>query len=211
MQNQAGLTSSSGLRVAGQTRTDTRKPSERRLQILQALAAMLEEPGGERVTTAALARRLEVSEAALYRHFSGKAQMFEGLIDFIEQSLLGLINQILATEEDGLRQVRMIMHMLLEFAEANRGMTRVLVGDALIVEDDRLQQRMNQLMDRIEASLRQSLKVAAAQQSGHAIDAQPMAQVLIAFILGIWLRFAKTEFRRLPLEDIDIRLAWLLR
>ena len=111
-------------------------PGQRKLQILQALAAMLEQPKGEKITTAALARRLEVSEAALYRHFASKAQMFEGLIDFIESSVFGLINQIADRQQDGLAQARDILAMLLQFAANNPGMTRVLIGDALVGEDD---------------------------------------------------------------------------
>ena len=140
----------------GRTR---RKPGTRRLQILQTLASMLEDPRGEKVTTAALAARLEVSEAARYRHFASKAQMFEGLIEFIETTIFGLINDISAKEVSGVRQARRIVQMLLEFAQTNRGMTRVLTGDALVNENDRLQDRMNQLLERIEASLRQSLRV----------------------------------------------------
>src|SRR5271154_5432631 len=108
------------------------KPGERRLQILQTLAAMLESPRGEKITTAALAQHLEVSEAALYRHFASKAQMFEGLIEFIEESVFGLINRIIDAEGDGLRQAHQITMMLLGFSQTNRGMTRVLIGDALV-------------------------------------------------------------------------------
>ncbi|GMV57319.1 MAG: hypothetical protein AMXMBFR72_04360, partial [Betaproteobacteria bacterium] len=109
-----------------------RKPGARKLQILQTLAAMLEDPKGEKVTTAALAAKLDVSEAALYRHFASKAQMFEGLIEFIETTIFGLINEISAKETSGLKQVRRIVVMLLDFAQTNRGMTRVLIGDALV-------------------------------------------------------------------------------
>ena len=140
-----------------------RRPGERRLQILQTLAGMLEHPKGERITTAALAKHLDVSEAALYRHFASKAQMFEGLIEFIEETVFGLVNQITASEDEGVKQARRIIAMLLNFAQTNRGMTRVLIGDALVIEDERLQERMNQLMDRLEASLKQSLRLAAAQ------------------------------------------------
>jgi TetR/AcrR family transcriptional regulator len=138
----------------------SRKPGARRLQILQMLASMLEEPKGEKVTTAALAARLDVSEAALYRHFASKAQMFEGLIEFIETTIFGLINKISTEETSGLKQVRAIVSMLLDFAQTNRGMTRVLIGDALVNENERLQERMNQLFERIEASIKQSFNVA---------------------------------------------------
>src|SRR5690606_13273721 len=143
----------------------TTKSGERKLQILQTLATMLEQPRGEKITTAALASRLEVSEAALYRHFASKAQMFEGLIDFIESTVFGLINQIAAQQENGLMQAQAIASMLLGFAERNPGMTRVIIGDALVNEDERLQLRMNQFMDRIELAIRQALRTAVAQ--GH--------------------------------------------
>src|SRR4030088_3561698 len=138
------------------------KPGERRLQILQTLATMLESPRGEKITTAALASRLDVSEAALYRHFASKAQMFEGLIEFIETTLFSLVNRISSESTDGVAQATQMVVVLLGFAEKNPGMTRVLIGDALVNEDERLQARMNQLYDRIEASIKQSLKIAQA-------------------------------------------------
>ena len=153
------------------------KPGERRLQILQTLAVMLQEPAGDRVTTAALAGRLHVSEAALYRHFASKAQMFEGLIEFIESTVFGLINQIASNDDEGLRQLRAMVAMLLGFAEKNPGMTRVLIGDALVTEDDRLQERINQLIDRIEASIKQSFRQAIAQ-GRLPPDTDPVARAL---------------------------------
>ena len=136
------------------------KRGDRKLQILQTLAEMLEDPAGEKITTAALAARLAVSEAALYRHFASKAQMFEGLIEFIENSLFGLINKITSEEKDALRQIEAIVAMLLAFAQKNRGMTRVLIGDALVHENERLQARINQLHDRVEATLKQAIRFA---------------------------------------------------
>lgn len=193
------------------------RPGERKLQILQTLAMMLEHPKGERITTAALAKTLDVSEAALYRHFASKAQMFEGLIGFIEETVFGLINQIVASEEDGLKQARRIILMLLNFAETNRGMTRVLIGDALVVEDERLTVRMNQMMDRIEASLRQSLKVAAVQAgAAHPDDAaveryvNERANLIVAAVIGRWSRFAKSGFRKLPKEYAETQAMLLL-
>ncbi|HEX6364024.1 MAG TPA: nucleoid occlusion factor SlmA, partial [Albitalea sp.] len=134
------------------------KPGERRVQILQTLASMLEQPGAERITTAALAGKLDVSEAALYRHFASKAQMFEGLIEFIEQSVFTLANQINERETSGRVQAQKVVTVLLQFGEKNPGMTRVMVGDALVFENDRLQQRMNQFFDKIESTLKQSLR-----------------------------------------------------
>ncbi len=189
------------------------KPGERRIQILQALAAMLEQPGGERITTAALAARLGVSEAALYRHFASKAQMFEGLIEFIEQSVFSLINQITtASSGDGQRQLARIVVMLLQFGEKNPGMARVMVGDALVFEDDRLQQRMNLFFDKIEAALRQVLRDSAAERNSATpgADAQVLASVLTAFAMGRLQRFARSGFRRVPTESLDAALSRLL-
>ena len=175
------------------------KPGERRLQILQTLAAMLETPRGERVTTAALAAKLAVSEAALYRHFASKAQMFEGLIEFIETTLFTLVNKIAAETKDGAAQAQQIVGVLLGFAEKNPGMTRVLIGDALVNEDERLQTRMNQLYERIEAALRQALRIAQASGSWPG-DPNPEAAVLVAYVLGRWQLFAKSGFKRTPQE-----------
>ena len=144
------------------------RPGERRVQILHTLAAMLEAPGADRITTAALAARLQVSEAALYRHFASKAQMFEGLIEFIEQSVFTLVNQINERELVPAVQAQKILTVLLQFGEKNPGMTRVMVGDALVFENDRLLARMNQFFDRIESQLRQSLRLAAEAEIGRA-------------------------------------------
>src|SRR5207302_596731 len=176
------------------------KPGERRLQILQTLAAMLETPRGQKITTAALAARLDVSEAALYRHFASKAQMFEGLIEFIETTLFTLINKIAAETSDGVAQASQTVGVLLAFAEKNPGMTRVLIGDALVNEDQRLQARMNQLYERIEAQLRQSLRIA---QAANAWPGDPAAEanVLLAFVVGRWQLYAKSGFRKSPQQD----------
>lgn len=188
------------------------KPGERRVQILQALATMLEQPSAERVTTASLAARLGVSEAALYRHFASKAQMFEGLIDFIEQSVLTLVNQIIVKEADAVTQARLIVSMVLQFAEKNRGMTRLMVGDALVFEHDRLQVRMNLFFDKLEAAIKQSLRDAAAGlgSATATVDAQAHASVVSAFILGRLQRFARSDFKRLPSEHLDASLSRLL-
>jgi TetR/AcrR family transcriptional regulator len=201
---------SGGIDVATKQRP---KPGERRLQILQTLAKMLEEPGGERVTTAALAARLDVSEAALYRHFASKAQMYEGLIQFIEQSIFGLINQIVDQEQDALKQLRSIVAMLLGFAQRNPGMTRVLIGDALVTEDDRLQERINQLLDRVEASVRQSFRTALEQgqlAADGASDPALRANLVVSYVLGRWIRFAKSGFRRSPTESSDPQVMLLI-
>ncbi len=190
----------------------SRQPGERRQQILQALAQMLEEPQPEKITTAALAQRLQVSEAALYRHFASKAQMYEGLIEFIEQALFTRINRIVSEEAQGVRQLYAILTLLLAFAEKNPGMTRVLVGEALVHENERLQARVNQLHDRLEAVLRQSLRIAASQQAAAVPqDATAAhANALICFVLGRWHQFARSGFKRLPTEYWQAQAAWLL-
>jgi TetR/AcrR family transcriptional regulator len=177
------------------------KTGDRKHQILQTLAQMLENPAGEKVTTAALAARLSVSEAALYRHFKGKAEMFEGLIEFIEQTLFALINKITGEEKSGLRQLEAIMGVMLAFAQKNRGMTRVLVGEALVNEDDRLQTRINQLHDRLEAALKQALRFGVSQQEiAQEVDIAAQANLLMSFVTGRWHQFAKSGFRRDPVE-----------
>ena len=177
------------------------KTGERKAQILQTLAAMLEDPKGERITTALLAARLDVSEAALYRHFASKAQMFEGLIEFIEQTVFSLVNRIQADEADPMKQVEATVATLLGFAQKNPGMTRVLTGDALVNEDDRLQTRVNQLLDRLEASLRQSARLAVnAGTLPTDWDVNAYANAVISFVIGRWHLYAKSGFRRAPME-----------
>jgi TetR/AcrR family transcriptional regulator len=196
------------------------KPGERRVQILQALAAMLEQPAGERITTASLAARLEVSEAALYRHFASKAQMFEGLIDFIESSIFALVQQItdrvpetpLGATDVGVFRATKIASVLVQFAEKNPGMARVMVGDALVLENDRLQQRMNLLFDKVEAALRQCLRDSPSVQASAAptLDAQVRAAAVTAFIAGRLQRYARSGFRRLPSEQLEPALRLML-
>jgi TetR/AcrR family transcriptional regulator len=205
------------------------KRGERRIQILQVLAHMLEEPTPEKITTAALARKLDVSEAALYRHFASKAQMYEGLIEFIEETVFGLANKIIAEEDNGLVQARAILTMLLGFAEKNPGMVRVLIGEALVNEHERLQARVNQLHDRLEATVKQSLRIAATQRDESAAvenaatrtsqggapapepsaseppaddppDPTAQANLMIAYVVGRWHQYAKSGFKRKPTD-----------
>ena len=188
------------------------KPGERRVQILQTLAGMLEQPGAERITTAALAAKLEVSEAALYRHFASKAQMFEGLIEFIESSVFTLVNRITEHEASGAVQAQKIVAVLLQFGEKNPGMTRVMVGDALVFEHERLTLRMNQFFDRLESQLRQSLR-AAAEAAGSptpTVDAQALASALSALAIGRLQRYARSGFKRLPSEHLPAALGRIL-
>jgi TetR/AcrR family transcriptional regulator len=198
------------------------KPGERRVHILQTLAAMLEAPKNEKITTAALAARLGVSEAALYRHFASKAQMFEGLIEFIEQTLFGLINQIVAKEPNGVLQARAIALTLLNFAARNPGMTRVLTCEALVGEHERLTERVNQLLERVEASLKQCLRLglmdaSSGQSEPGAVplpagyDPVVRASLLLSYIIGRWHRFVRSGFARLPAEQADAQLLLILQ
>ena len=182
-----------------------RKKGERRLEILKALAGILESPRWEKITTAALAERLDVSEAALYRHFASKAQMYEGLIEFIESSIFSLANRIAEEEADVRRQAPRLIETLLAFGETNPGMVRVLTGEALVGEHERLQVRMNQFFDRFEATLKQSLKLAATQdQSREGGDAggDPAAHAaaLVRYSIGCLHAYAHSGFTRKPSE-----------
>ncbi|MEA3122085.1 MAG: TetR/AcrR family transcriptional regulator [Paraburkholderia sp.] len=216
---------------AGTGRPPRMKPGERREHILQTLAAMLEAPEGEKITTAALATRLGVSEAALYRQFASKAQMYEALIEFIEATFFGLVNQIAAKEPNGVLQARAIGLMLLNFSAKNPGMTRVLTGEALIGEHERLARRVNQLLERVEASLKQSLRLAlmeanrttAGMTGGNAevegaaaplpgdYDPALRASLLVSYVLGRWHRYAKSGFTRAPTEHADAQLRLILQ
>lgn len=177
------------------------QPGEKKLQILQTIAAMLENPAGEKITTAALAARLDVSEAALYRHFPSKARMFEGLIEFIENAILGVVGQIAAEEESGLTQVELMLAAALRFAGKNRGLARVMIGDALVHENPRLQARINQLFERLEASLKQALKIAQAQGALPADrDCAMQADLMVCHLLGRLQRYVKSGFKDDPLS-----------
>jgi TetR/AcrR family transcriptional regulator len=180
-----------------------RAKGERKLEILKALAQMLEAPRWERITTAALAAKLDVSEAALYRHFASKAQMYEGLIEFIENSVFTLANKITADEGDGHKQADRLLEMLLAFAEKNPGMVRVMTGDALVGEHERLQARMNQFFDRFEASLKQALRAAADG------DATAHAALLLRYAIGSLHQFAKSGFAKKPTEGFAAQRAFL--
>jgi TetR/AcrR family transcriptional regulator len=215
------------------TRAPRPKPGERRVHILQTLASMLEAPKSEKVTTAALAARLGVSEAALYRHFASKAQMFEGLIEFIEQTLFGLINQITGHESNGVLQARSIALMLLNFPAKNPGMTRVLTCEALVGEHERLTERVNQMLERVEASLKQCLRLAQTEALARAdndatakadIQTAPQstalpagydpairASLLVSYVIGRWHRYVRSGFARPPAEHADEQLLLILQ
>jgi TetR/AcrR family transcriptional regulator len=180
-----------------------RVKGERRLEILKALAQMLEQPKWGKITTAALAEKLDVSEAALYRHFASKAQMYEGLIEFIESSVFTLANKITADEPDGRRQAAKLLEMLLAFAEKNPGMVRVMTGDALVGEHERLQARMNQFYERFESTLKQALRAPGeGSQKPSDADVAAHAGMLLRYALGCLHQYAKSGFAKKPTESL---------
>ena len=186
---------------------------ERKDRILQALAEMLEQPHTIRITADMLAEKLHISESSVYRCFSSKSKMYEALIVFIEQTLFGLINKIMQEEVAGGKQVESLLLLLLGFSQKNPGMTRILVGDVLINENAHLRFRINQLHDRLEATLKQALRFAVSErqlQSDWSISAQ--ANLLMCFVIGRWYQFVASEFKREPLANWEaLRLTLLPR
>ncbi|MCC4800104.1 nucleoid occlusion factor SlmA [Enterovibrio norvegicus] len=181
------------------------KKQNRREEILQALAQMLESTqGSQRITTAKLAAQVGVSEAALYRHFPSKARMFEGLIEFIEESLITRINRILNEEKDTLTRLRLILQLLLVFGERNPGLTRIMTGHALMFEQDRLQGRINQLFEKIESQLRQVLRERRLREGkGFPVDESILAAQLLGQVEGSLNRFVRSSFKYPPTADFD--------
>ncbi|MEZ2694043.1 nucleoid occlusion factor SlmA [Hafnia alvei] len=179
----------------------------RREEILQALAQMLESSdGSQRITTAKLAANVGVSEAALYRHFPSKTRMFDSLIEFIEDSLITRINLILQDEKETFNRLRLILLLILGFAERNPGLTRIMTGHALMFEQDRLQGRINQLFERIEAQIRQVLKERKIREGqGFVHDETLLAGQLLAFCEGMLSRVVRSEFRYRPTQEFDLR------
>lgn len=186
------------------------KKGSRKEQILQALARMLEaEPGG-RITTAALAKEVGVSEAALYRHFPSKARMFEGLIEFIEDSLFSRIHTILRDEPSALTQCQQIVMLMLVFCERNPGITRILTGDAITGENERLRLRVIQLFDRIETQLKQILREAELKEKLRTrMSVAETANLLLAMAEGKICQFVRSGFRRMPTEHWETHWRFL--
>lgn len=191
---------------------ETKKKRNRRDEILQSLAQMLESSdGSQRITTAKLAATVGVSEAALYRHFPSKTKMFDSLIEFIEDSLVSRINLILKDEKETIARIRLILILILGFAEKNPGLSRILTGHALMFEQDRLQSRINQLYERIEVQLRQVIKERKIRE-GHVFlhDEALLASQLLAFCEGMLARFVRTEFRYQPTQEFEARWPLIL-
>ena len=181
------------------------KKSNRREEILQALAQMLESTeGASRITTAKLAKQVGVSEAALYRHFPSKARMFEGLIEFIEEALMTRINRILDDEKDTLERIRLVMHLILAFSESNPGLTRILSGHALMFENERLRDRINQLFERIETQLRQILRERKIREGkSFPVEERILAAQILGQVEGSLNRFVRSDFKYQPTANFD--------
>jgi TetR/AcrR family transcriptional regulator len=185
------------------------KKVSRRQQILEALAHMLEVSPGERITTAKLAKEVGVSEAALYRHFPSKSKMFEGLIEFIEDTLFSRINMIVKEEQQAAVRCEKILALLLAFTERNPGITRILTGDALAGETERLRTRVAQLFDRLETQLKQILREAEINEGIRTtIPVAVAANMLLAAAEGRICQFVRSEFQRKPTENWQDQ--WLL-
>jgi len=182
----------------------------RKDQILQALARMLESAPGERITTAALAREVGVSEAALYRHFPSKARMFEGLIKFIEDTLFARISRIVNEEDSAEIRCQNILLLLLTFCDKNPGMTRLLTGDALAGETERLRERIAQFFNRLEAQLKQVLREAQIRENlKTTISPAILANLLLASCEGRLVQFVRSEFKVSPLDNWDTQWDYL--
>ncbi len=176
--------------------------ASRRQNILEALAGELENDGSARITTAKLAASVGVSEAALYRHFSSKAAIFEALIEFAEETVFGLVNKILSEETDPQTRCKNIVGVLLAFGERNPGITRILLGDALLGEDERLKARVNRFFQRLETQLKQVLREAELQTNNRpAVAARISANLMLAWVEGRLTQFVRSRFDQPPTSD----------
>ncbi|MDH5368500.1 MAG: nucleoid occlusion factor SlmA [Gammaproteobacteria bacterium] len=192
--------------------TDNEKKPSRRQQILEALAHELEMNPGERITTAGLARAVGVSEAALYRHFPSKAKMFEGLIEFIEESIFSLINRILKEEDSSLKRCENILSLLLGFSEKNPGLTRILSGDVLTGETERLRHRVSQFYERLETQVKQVLREGEMNKElVLTTPVQAQANLLLAVVEGRIIQYVRSGFKRSPIEHWNHQWTLLAR
>lgn len=192
--------------------TEKEKKPSRRQQILEALAHELEMNPGERITTAGLARAVGVSEAALYRHFPSKAKMFEGLIEFIEESIFSLINRILKEQDSSLKRCENILSLLLGFSERNPGLTRILSGDVLTGETERLRLRVSQFFERLETQIKQVLREGEMNKElVLTAPVQAQANLLLAVVEGRIIQFVRSGFKRSPIENWNSQWTLLMK
>lgn len=190
----------------------TQRRSNRREEILGTLANMLETSNGKPVTTARLAAEVGVSEAALYRHFPSKAKMFDELITLIEDILLGSINKVLEQETETMARIKQIVALILRFAEQSPGMTRVLTGDALMGEHERLRARIVNLFDRLESQLKQILRERRLRDGAEfSADEGMLANIILAYVEGKLSQYVRSTFRRAPTAGFDAQWQLLER
>jgi TetR/AcrR family transcriptional regulator len=183
----------------------------RKQQILESLALMLQSSPGQRITTAKLAAEVGVSEAALYRHFPSKARMFEGLIDFIEESIFSRINLILSDHKETLVRCHHVLHVLLVFAERNPGMCRILSGDALMGENERLRIRVHQFFEKLESQFKQILRERKLREGKtFSINEQALANILVSFAEGKISQYVRSGFDRKPSSDFNEQWQFLM-
>ena len=183
---------------------ETQKKPSRKDQILRSLATILEQSPGQRITTAGLAKHVGVSEAALYRHFPSKAKMFEALIEFIENTIFSRITQIMSEEMQADKRCEMILGLILTFSERNPGITRILTGDPLAGETERLRQRVTQLFDRIEAQLRQIIREMPLRgEQKTSTDPIVAANLLLSLVEGRIGQYVRSNFERKPTTEWD--------
>lgn len=183
----------------------------RKQQILECLALMLQNGPGQRITTAKLAAEVGVSEAALYRHFPSKARMFEGLIEFIEDSILSRINIILTDHKEALTRCHHILNVLLVFAERNPGMCRIMSGDALMGENDRLRARVNQFFEKIEVQFKQVLRERKLREGkSFTINEQALANIIVSYAEGKISQYVRSSFTKKPSEDFSEQWQFLM-
>lgn len=185
------------------------KKVNRKEDILRTLAFMLEGKPGERITTAKLATQVGFSEAALYRHFPSKARMFEGLIDFIDETIFSQINVIKATEKKAFIRIEHLLYFLLAFAEQNPGITRLLTGDALLGENKRLQTRIEHVFSKLGSQIKQILREKPIQDGGKLlIDEAIISNLLLAYVEGRMNQFVRSQFKQKP--TTDFKAQWIL-
>ena len=176
------------------------KPHQRKQQILRSLIDLLTEPNVDKISIAVVAKKINISEAIVYRHFSNKTALFLSLIEIIEDHIFTNINRIETDYDDGLELVNQTIIMLLQFSQNNPGLTRILTNEALFCEEKNLLVRMQQLVDRIEASLRQAYRIAGAQEVITKGREAARANFVLCYVMGCWQRFARSGFQKLPLD-----------
>ncbi|MGB0495091.1 MAG: nucleoid occlusion factor SlmA [Kangiellaceae bacterium] len=189
----------------------TAKKSDRKQDILQSLALMLEEDLSERITTARLAKHVGVSEAALYRHFPSKARMYESLLDFSEESVFAMVNKISQSDLSGLEQCQRICKLILGFSQKNPGISRLLMGEVLLGETQRLKARVSQFFDKVETQIKQVLRDDAIKDNRSTVESAAYAKLLTSIIEGRLQQFVRSQFKYQPMDNWDAQWNLILK